>query len=58
MFDLIGGETQARSFAVLNKGGALISTLQAPYQQKLPSAASQRQLLMPAQRRQLSRSDG
>jgi NADPH:quinone reductase-like Zn-dependent oxidoreductase len=30
VFDLIGGETQARSFAVLKPGGALISTVQDP----------------------------
>jgi NADPH:quinone reductase-like Zn-dependent oxidoreductase len=30
VFDLIGGETQSRSFAVLKNGGALISTLQQP----------------------------
>jgi NADPH:quinone reductase-like Zn-dependent oxidoreductase len=34
VYDLIGGETQARSFAVLKSGGALISTLQEPDQQK------------------------
>jgi NADPH:quinone reductase-like Zn-dependent oxidoreductase len=30
VYDLIGGETQTRSFAVLKQGGALISTLQKP----------------------------
>jgi NADPH:quinone reductase-like Zn-dependent oxidoreductase len=30
VYDLIGGDTQARSFAVLKRGGALISTLQKP----------------------------
>jgi NADPH:quinone reductase-like Zn-dependent oxidoreductase len=30
VFDLIGGDTQARSFAVLKDGGTLISTVQAP----------------------------
>ena len=30
VFDLIAGEVQERSFAVLKTGGALISTLQAP----------------------------
>ena len=30
VFDLIGGDTQARSFAVLKNGGALVSTLQQP----------------------------
>ena len=30
VFDLIGGETQDRSFAVLRPGGALISTVQEP----------------------------
>jgi NADPH:quinone reductase-like Zn-dependent oxidoreductase len=30
VFDLIGGETQARSFTVLKPGGALISTVQEP----------------------------
>lgn len=30
VFDLVAGETQDRSFAVLREGGALISTLQAP----------------------------
>jgi NADPH:quinone reductase-like Zn-dependent oxidoreductase len=34
VYDLIGGETQTRSFAVLKPGGALISTLQEPDQQK------------------------
>ena len=34
VYDLIGGETQTRSFAVLKLGGALISTLQEPDQQK------------------------
>ena len=30
VFDLIGGETQDRSWSVLRRGGALISTVQAP----------------------------
>lgn len=30
VFDLIGGDTQARSFAVVKPGGALISTVQVP----------------------------
>jgi NADPH:quinone reductase-like Zn-dependent oxidoreductase len=30
VFDLIGGETQQRSFSVVKPGGALISTLQEP----------------------------
>jgi NADPH:quinone reductase-like Zn-dependent oxidoreductase len=30
VFDLIGGDTQERSFAVLRKGGVLVSTLTAP----------------------------
>jgi len=30
VFDLIGGETQERSFSVVKPGGALISTLQEP----------------------------
>jgi NADPH:quinone reductase-like Zn-dependent oxidoreductase len=30
VYDLIGGETQERSFAVLKRGGALVSTLQEP----------------------------
>ena len=30
VFDLIGGDTQARSFAVVKTGGALISTVQEP----------------------------
>jgi NADPH:quinone reductase-like Zn-dependent oxidoreductase len=34
VFDLVGGETQERSFAVLKNGGALISTLQEPDQMK------------------------
>ena len=34
VYDLIGGETQTRSFAVLKPGGALISTLQEPDKQK------------------------
>jgi NADPH:quinone reductase-like Zn-dependent oxidoreductase len=32
VFDLIGGETQARSFAVLKKGGVLVSTVSEPSQ--------------------------
>ena len=35
VFDLIGGETQARSFAVVRQGGAIVSTLQEPNKQKL-----------------------
>jgi NADPH:quinone reductase-like Zn-dependent oxidoreductase len=34
VFDLAGGETQDRSFAVLKNGGALISTLKEPDQDK------------------------
>ena len=34
VFDLIGGDTQARSFAVVKTGGALISTVQEPDQAK------------------------
>ena len=34
VFDLIGGETQERSFAVLKTGGALISTVQEPDKDK------------------------
>jgi len=34
VFDLVGGETQDRSFAVLKQGGALISTLQEPNKNK------------------------
>jgi len=34
VFDLVAGETQDRSFAVLKPGGALISTLQAPDKSK------------------------
>ena len=34
VYDLIGGETQTRSFAVLKPRGALISTLQEPDKQK------------------------
>jgi NADPH:quinone reductase-like Zn-dependent oxidoreductase len=34
VYDLIGGETQARSFTVLRPGGALVSTLQEPDKQK------------------------
>lgn len=34
VFDLIAGETQTRSFDVLDRGGALISTLQQPDEQK------------------------
>lgn len=30
VLDLVGGETQQRSFSVLKRGGALVSTLQAP----------------------------
>ena len=32
VIDLVGGEVQTRSFAVLNKGGALISAVSAPDQ--------------------------
>jgi len=35
VFDLIGGDTQARSFAVLKDGGTLISTLQKPDEAEL-----------------------
>ncbi|MBB3565834.1 NADPH:quinone reductase-like Zn-dependent oxidoreductase [Rhizobium sp. BK512] len=34
VFDLIGGETQERSFSVVKPGGALISTLQEPDKRK------------------------
>ena len=34
VFDLIGGETQERSWAVLRRGGALVSTVQEPAQEK------------------------
>lgn len=34
VYDLIGGETQVRSFAVLKRGGTLISTLQPPDENK------------------------
>jgi NADPH:quinone reductase-like Zn-dependent oxidoreductase len=34
VFDLIGGDTQERSWAVLKKGGALVSTVQEPSQEK------------------------
>jgi NADPH:quinone reductase-like Zn-dependent oxidoreductase len=34
VFDLIGGETQERSFRVLREGGILVSTLTAPSQGK------------------------
>jgi len=34
VFDLIGGETQDRSWGVLKRGGILVSTLNAPSQQK------------------------
>lgn len=34
VFDLIGGETQERSFGVIKAGGALISTLQEPDKRK------------------------
>ena len=34
VFDLIGGETQERSWSVLNKGGVLVSTLAQPSQEK------------------------
>lgn len=35
VFDLIGGETQERSFKVLKRGGIIVSTVQPPSQQKL-----------------------
>jgi NADPH:quinone reductase-like Zn-dependent oxidoreductase len=35
VYDLIGGETQERSFAVLKPGGMLVSTLQQPDSEKL-----------------------
>jgi NADPH:quinone reductase-like Zn-dependent oxidoreductase len=34
IFDLVGGETQERSFKVLKKGGILVSTLTAPSEEK------------------------
>ena len=34
VYDLIGGETQERSWQVLKKGGALVSTLNEPSQAK------------------------
>jgi len=34
VYDLVGGETQERSWAVLRKGGALVSTVQEPSQEK------------------------
>jgi len=34
VFDLIGGETQDRSWAVLKDGGAIVSTLEQPSEQK------------------------
>jgi len=34
VYDLIGGETQTRSFAVLKSGGAMVSTLQQPDEAK------------------------
>jgi NADPH:quinone reductase-like Zn-dependent oxidoreductase len=34
VFDLIGGETQERSWEILNKGGILVSTLTAPSPEK------------------------
>jgi NADPH:quinone reductase-like Zn-dependent oxidoreductase len=40
VFDLIGGDTQARSFAVLKSGGTLISTVQNPD----PAKAAEKQL--------------
>ena len=40
VFDLIGGDTQARSFAVLKPGGTLISTVQNPD----PAKAAEKQL--------------
>ena len=42
VYDLIGGETQERSFAVVKRGGAIVSTLQQPSEEKcraLESAA-------------------
>jgi hypothetical protein len=41
-FDLIGGEVQERSFGVLKRGGALISTLQKPDCGKAPRARAAR----------------
>jgi NADPH:quinone reductase-like Zn-dependent oxidoreductase len=37
VFDLIGGETQVRSFAVIKSGGALISTVEEPNREKAAS---------------------
>ena len=34
VFDLVGGETQERSWAVLREGGTLVSTVQEPAQEK------------------------
>jgi NADPH:quinone reductase-like Zn-dependent oxidoreductase len=38
VLDLIGGETQARSFQVLRRGGTMISTLQEPDKEKAAAA--------------------
>ena len=40
VIDLVGGELQTRSFAVLHKGGALISAVSAPDRRRLPRMAS------------------
>ena len=34
VFDLVGGETQERSWAVLKEGGTLVSTLNQPSEEK------------------------
>jgi NADPH:quinone reductase-like Zn-dependent oxidoreductase len=40
VFDLIGGETQERSWQVLKKGGVLVSTLNEPSQEKAAAAGA------------------
>jgi NADPH:quinone reductase-like Zn-dependent oxidoreductase len=47
VIDLVGGDTQRRSFAVLKKGGALVSAVSQP-DQKLAEAHSVRALFFPS----------
>jgi len=40
VFDLVGGDTQERSWAILKDGGALISTIAAPSSERARSRYS------------------
>lgn len=45
VFDTVGGETQQRSFAVLKKGGALVSIVQPPSQETADQYGIQQQFI-------------